>query len=577
MIQYLDPDQQKILQPGSKFVAACPGAGKTRAIVSRYKTRNQDDFRGKALLSFTNRAVDECLSRMRKYPQLTAPPNFIGTFDQFNHMFLIRPWFKSYNDSEPAIIHSLEGLSDPPFVRTAQGGAGLGLWNFEFNVGGRSKLMESNLNSKEQIALGQFSSIWQAERIATIMHERLFRASKIDCAMARSLASHILSGPERTRYFERIAARFSEILVDEIQDCDPSEISILGLFKQLGLEIVGVADFDQSIYGFRGADLSVTRAFRESFGQDALVELTNNYRSTSAICNFISTLRAGPHLRSTANHNDHDYPTNVIVLSGSPEFAKKEFIRLLDVYNVSNEKAIVIARTWKSAKAIAGAAHYKPGKRFTDILVSKFMVLKGASASPSDKARAMYEAERLLLSLTKFSDVDEWPSREIARIVRGTSIRLRDATAEIMAIIATATTPEGLGQDLRDMLSDVLHGELREDLSLSNRVQRPSTEAWDHLRRFGGSSDAILQSSTVHSAKGGEWEAVLLSLDENPPIDAWVKALDCEDRRVFYVGASRASKMLIVHVVPELLPRISDGLGYHDLDVEWLVEEVVPH
>lgn len=65
---------------GSRFVEACPGSGKTKAIVARYeRLAGLGQRRGIALLSFTNAAVDEVTARCSD-PTVLVSPNFVGTF-----------------------------------------------------------------------------------------------------------------------------------------------------------------------------------------------------------------------------------------------------------------------------------------------------------------------------------------------------------------------------------------------------------------------------------------------------------------------------------------------------------------
>ena len=77
-----DAQQALITTSGSLFVEACPGAGKTWAIVERFSARaHQEKRKGIALLSFTNAAVDEVRARCADDPGLLGAPHFVGTFD----------------------------------------------------------------------------------------------------------------------------------------------------------------------------------------------------------------------------------------------------------------------------------------------------------------------------------------------------------------------------------------------------------------------------------------------------------------------------------------------------------------
>ena len=87
-------EQQRIIEHnGSAFIAACPGAGKTRVMVERARQllSGRTAGQGIAFLSFTIAAVSELEDRLRREGLVETPafPHFIGTFDAFLWQFLI--------------------------------------------------------------------------------------------------------------------------------------------------------------------------------------------------------------------------------------------------------------------------------------------------------------------------------------------------------------------------------------------------------------------------------------------------------------------------------------------------------
>ena len=76
------------------FVQACPGAGKTRAIVRRYLRRTAEETRkGIALVSFTKVAIDKVRERCGAQLEALGAPNFVGTFDAFINRFFTTPLY----------------------------------------------------------------------------------------------------------------------------------------------------------------------------------------------------------------------------------------------------------------------------------------------------------------------------------------------------------------------------------------------------------------------------------------------------------------------------------------------------
>ncbi|MEU9111301.1 AAA family ATPase [Streptomyces sp. NPDC048483] len=83
----------------SLFAAACPGAGKTRAMVARFLKRTaEENRRGVALISFTNAAVEEARRHFGYQTDTLRAPHFVGAFDTIIHRFLVTPLYvKAFN------------------------------------------------------------------------------------------------------------------------------------------------------------------------------------------------------------------------------------------------------------------------------------------------------------------------------------------------------------------------------------------------------------------------------------------------------------------------------------------------
>ncbi len=77
---------------------------------------------------------------------------------------------------------------------------------------------------------------------------------------------------------------FKEVLVDEYQDTNPLQDSILQTLNPPSIFCVG--DYDQSIYAFNGADISIIGSFKERYPNGNIYSLTKNYRSSASILNL---------------------------------------------------------------------------------------------------------------------------------------------------------------------------------------------------------------------------------------------------------------------------------------------------
>ena len=107
-----------------------------------------------------------------------------------------------------------------------------------------------------------------------------------------------------------ISNRFSHILVDEYQDTNIAQYSILRKLAAVHRNLCVVGDDSQSIYGFRGAQIQNILSFQKDFPQARLFRLERNYRSTRTIVNAANTLIA---------HNEGRIPKNCVSMGEEGE------------------------------------------------------------------------------------------------------------------------------------------------------------------------------------------------------------------------------------------------------------------
>lgn len=88
---------------------------------------------------------------------------------------------------------------------------------------------------------------------------------------------------EHPDVLERWQERFSYLMVDEYQDTNRAQYDLLTLLAKKHRNLAVVGDDDQSIYGFRGADISIIRGFQDDYPEATLIRLEQNYRSLANI------------------------------------------------------------------------------------------------------------------------------------------------------------------------------------------------------------------------------------------------------------------------------------------------------
>lgn len=281
---------------GNLFAEACPGAGKTRAIVARFLRCTAEETRkGIGLLSFTNAAIDEVTKRCGEQPHVRLAPNFVGTFDSFINRFITKPLYVRQYGRTPRFIESWQNVASASFrIGGMDRMPDLQLDWFEFDPSLRATLRTDWVPAKNQRTFAPLvltSQRLMEARAGTVCRD-LVRSGTVSCAASRAVAAGYLSDPATHELVGTLlAARFKEVIVDEAQDCGPEELLVLALMRQYGVQVVAVADLDQSIFEFRRADPAAVRSFADSLG--TTLPLDGNFRSSPAICSLNVSLRHG--------------------------------------------------------------------------------------------------------------------------------------------------------------------------------------------------------------------------------------------------------------------------------------------
>lgn len=119
------------------------------------------------------------------------------------------------------------------------------------------------------------------------------RASVLDFQDLLVLARDLLRDHKEVR--DAVRERFLFVLLDELQDTDPVQMELVELLCGAGLQhgkLFAVGDHKQSIYRFRGADVSLFTRLRESVASEGRLDLTLNFRSQPGVTRFVNALFA---------------------------------------------------------------------------------------------------------------------------------------------------------------------------------------------------------------------------------------------------------------------------------------------
>ena len=542
--------------PPNSFLCACPGAGKTYQVVDRYLDRTASEKRkGIALLSFSNSAVDEARLRCGTTVEALKAPNYLGTFDSFIHRFLVTPHLVAAG-SRPSYVEEWGDLPNTTLRLSGRDSSlGFSLEWFDIETSGECTLDVDRphvgfWNAHRHLAERKTERLCS---MATSRWKGLVRAGLVSCSAARVIARDLLShGTRRQIVSERLSGRFAEIIVDEMQDCGPDELEILALCVDSGVDLVLVADMDQSIYEFRNAVPHEVLGFVSSLQQ--LPGMMTNRRSAPAICLINSSLRAGRAAESPLDTRD-GHPI-VLLTGGKPDDIRQRFIGVLDDLGIDHNESIVVAHRRKDAMDIAGQRlnESKTSDRVVKIAIAA-SILSNPLSNPKDKRRARNTIELLVLNYIGLSgspSVDtllleaginqRWFKRLIAQLLAALSNPLRPGRAEFTGSLKSLLTsvPWPAGYSLE-----------------TGAVRTPTDKSWRAVDTVMTSyGETALRAATIHSVKGQEFQAVLLRIPEDlradsedlTVLDHWEHDRPTEDRRVMYVGASRPSDLLALSV-----------------------------
>lgn len=435
---------------------------------------------------------------------------------------------------------------------------------------------------------------------------------------------HLMSEPKLA---ETVRARFDHVLVDEYQDTNSLQASILEKLRPDGSGLTVVGDDAQAIYGFRAATVRNILDFPERFERPArIVTLAENYRSTQPILHAANAVMAEAKERHVKDlFSRRPSQQKPILATVEDEIAQVDYVieRILDNLEGGTplRRQAVLFRTAHHSDALEvelsrrnipyvkfGGLKFLEAAHVKDVLcvlrwaenstdsVAAFRVLQLLPGiGPAQAKRAFAHVAENRYSLTSLSDfkpppasAEPWPS-----------------TCRLLATLATPKTPwRGQMQLVRQWYQPILEqtydhantrlGDVHELEQISGEY--PSRERFlSELTLDPPSSTGDLAGpplldedylilSTIHSAKGQEWDAVFLlnCVDGCLPSDLATGDPEQveEERRLLYVAMTRAKSDL--HLVHPLKMYVKEQRRYGDRHVytpvsRFLSDEVQKH
>jgi DNA helicase-2/ATP-dependent DNA helicase PcrA len=263
---------------GNNLIIASAGTGKTSTIVARIgyllnKGINPEDL---LLLTFTNKASQEMIERIaRNFDEKTAKKIQSGTFHAISYRLLKESGKKIVLKQPKELKMVLKSITEKRNFSHLDAEASPYSAGYLYDLHSLYQNMVSELSfgkwvSKQNLDHEPFEEIY--DDVYAEFKELKQRFGYVDF--------NDLLIDFRT-FLSEEDVKFQEILVDEYQDTNRLQGSLISGFKRESLFCVG--DYDQSIYGFNGADINIIGSFGDRFVDAKIFSLNKNYRSSAPI------------------------------------------------------------------------------------------------------------------------------------------------------------------------------------------------------------------------------------------------------------------------------------------------------
>jgi len=550
VLSALNPQQRKAVSHGEGplLILAGPGTGKTRTLTARIAYLIQSrgiEPRNILALTFTNKAAGEIKSRLQS--QLSVPRGLeelhLHTFHALGLSILKTHARCTGRNGGFSLIDENDRLA---VVRSLPGAAKDGVRSVCDEIGS----LKRNVKTREEI------SDPEIQRLFELYEEYLRRQNLFDLDdLIQKPVSIFLTEAGLLAEYRRL---FQWILVDEYQDINMAQYRLIRLLAPEGhSNLFAIGDPNQAIYGFRGADVGFINQFLSDYPTAKLFNLSRSYRCSDTILKASHQVLAGlssapalrglePGVRLRILENPTDKSEAEVVArtieammgglrffsmdSDISEGSSKEGIQSLSDFAVLcriGRQMDLLQRAFENHsipyQKIGETAFFRrePAKSVVDIL------RLAAKENPVLRKSVM---EKGLIGTEKLEELRELTGR-------------KDSTAKLVSTVLAFT-------DLK--LSQEQHRSL---LELADSFGTESDKFLEHVI-LGTAADSFKPASeqvtlmTLHAAKGLEFPCVFIVGCEQGllPYSLFRDSVADpeEERRLFYVGMTRAKRYLFL-------------------------------
>lgn len=561
----LTNEQSQFLDAEGKIVlCACPGSGKTFVVgkkVVKYLENWAYDYRGMAVLSFTNVASEEIIKQVNEISKVNFSnfgfPHYIGTLDSFidNYIFL-RFGYLMYgqNRKRPKIIH--DNIGSLPYAKKEcyDKGCTRNTDIFHWGEGGLLKNghpIDCNVTQKpcQKFKKSMFKNGYVTQReVATFSLRILKRFPNIA---------------------QEIAYRFPVIIIDEAQDTSKEQMEIIELIANSGTTTVAiVGDPDQAIYEWRDATPEYFTAKLNDDNWQHLY-LTANFRSSQHICNATSKFSSVlENKKAPQAMGDYcQYPKKPILLQVSSQKKKEDIIEWFKAECLENgidpavDRVSVLTRgkihngtdipdLWQTAETelLAYSTYLWNCSSKKDAFLKCEKALYGIMIGDSRglSLEGMHE------SIEKVCDYSEWKKTVILLL---SLLPKADTSIKEWKKVITNTLEDLIQKSIINIagnrkLTDIIKTKSRIKIGEFYSTEFLNLQLFKFFEKK--TTEEIIYSS-VHGVKGETFDATLLVVDNvrgNTVTPSLLTRGDLNNElmRIAYVAMTRPRKLLVVSI-----------------------------
>jgi DNA helicase-2/ATP-dependent DNA helicase PcrA len=644
--------------PGRALVIAGAGSGKTRTLTYRvaWLLDHATDARQILLLTFTNKAAREMTERVRELAPHDTSAMWAGTFHSIGSRILRRHaedigFTRSFSildrDDQKSLLKAVikDCKIDTSQRRFPKPDVIASMFSLVENTG--STLEETISNSYSHLYEWQD----EIEQVYSGYIARKLETNSMDFDDLLCQTVRLFEG--RPDLLDLYQKRFRHILVDEYQDTNQVQGRMIDLLAGDTNSLMCVGDDAQSIYSWRGADMSLILGFPKKYPGSVVHTIETNYRSVPEILDLsnaairANTGRFEKNLRSS--RGAHGVKPALVALPDPNTQAAFVAQRILELHETGipfSEMAVLYRAHFQSLEIqmelttrgipfhitsglrFFEQAHIKDVAAFMRFVANRRdevsftrMVSLLPGCGPGTAAKLWNEWEKTGLA------ADESPPATWSEILLGFKVPKKSAKHwEQLCYTLDELTPGGSFATPAIMIFSILEGvyddylgatfdnaesrhadleklseyaanftdvlEFLQQLSLMSSTDDPLTEDAGNDKKSPEAAQEQVTLSSIHQAKGLEWQAVFLiwlvngQFPNSRILEAGDPDMLEEERRLFYVALTRAKDELYLSY-PMMNPKSYSGDFYcapsrflsefpPDLVEEWIVGDDTP-